>query len=118
MSSFNLLSTMTSKSTVREKLLTVRATEQVHADFKVVAELKGLSMSALVHSVVVNAIREEKARDLATFNEVRERQRNEAEERTKAKTTDRSNGAPKVLRLKRPNKKLTKRGHAKRKLSG
>jgi hypothetical protein len=95
---------MVIKPTVREGLLTVRTSKTVHADFKVVAELRGLSMSALVHQFVVNAIREEKARDITAFLLVQERQQAEAGQKP---------AAP-VLRFEKPAKRPKLRHKPKR----
>jgi hypothetical protein len=96
----------------KEELLTVRMQARTHSEFKVVAELRGLSMSALVHSYAVKVIREEKDRDLAAFESELERQRQEAE------TEHKDNGTGPVLRFKKPAKKPTIRAKSKRKLSG
>jgi hypothetical protein len=44
-----------------------RVREDVKDDLQKVAEIRGLTMSGLIHSMVVNAIREEKERDPAAF---------------------------------------------------
>ena len=46
----------------KEKLLTVRITDDRMKEFKTVAELRGASMSTLVHQFIVGAIREERER--------------------------------------------------------
>ena len=99
---------MRSKAIKREELLTVRMSTQVHGDFKVVAELRGLSMSALVHQFAVAAIREEKNRDLSGFSLVQKRQQAENGQ-------DSSDTGP-VLRFEKPVKKPKLRPRAKRKL--
>ena len=47
---------------LREKLLTIRVAPDVHRDFKTASELKGASMSALIHMFVVQTIRDNKER--------------------------------------------------------
>ena len=45
---------------MKEKWLQIRINETIKDDLKVVAELHGLSVSALIHSLIVKMIREEK----------------------------------------------------------
>lgn len=44
----------------RNSMINVRLADQTHEDFKTVAELRGASMSTLLHQFIVKAIREEK----------------------------------------------------------
>lgn len=44
----------------RKSMINVRLAEQTHEEFKIVAELRGASMSTLLHQFIVKAIREEK----------------------------------------------------------
>lgn len=50
------------------KMINVRLTPTVHDAFKIAAELRGASMSSLLHQFVVRTIREEKDMDPAAFN--------------------------------------------------
>lgn len=52
----------------REKLLTVRVSPEVLKDYKIASELKGASMSALIHMFVVHTIREQKERNPESFS--------------------------------------------------
>lgn len=45
------------------KMINVRLTASVHDDFKTACELRGASMSSLLHQFVVRTIREEKEHD-------------------------------------------------------
>lgn len=51
----------------KEIRINVRTTEQIKADLEITARLKGLTVSALVNSLVVKAIREEKEREPQAF---------------------------------------------------
>ena len=51
----------------KEKLVNVRLTPKVHEEFKVACELKGASMSSLMHQFIVRTIREEKEREPQAF---------------------------------------------------
>ncbi len=62
-------------ATNKEKLLTVKVAPQVLQDFKVAAELKGGTMSALVHMFVVQTIREQKERNPESFAPEKEKRR-------------------------------------------
>jgi hypothetical protein len=44
----------------KDKLVNVRLTPEKHAEFKVACELRGASMSSLLHQFIVRTIREEK----------------------------------------------------------
>lgn len=48
-------------ATNKEVLLTIRVTESVRDDFKKAAELRGATMSGLMHQFIVMTIRQEKA---------------------------------------------------------
>lgn len=60
---------------LKEKLLTVRLSEDVHRDYKLAAELKGGTMSGLVHMFIIHTIREQRERNPGMFT----RQKNEYE---------------------------------------
>lgn len=51
----------------KENRINVRTTEQIKRDLEIAARLKGLTVSALVNSLVVSSIREEKERDPQAF---------------------------------------------------
>src|SRR5688572_13976980 len=53
--------------TVKSRFLQIRINEDIKSDFQIVAELRGLSTSALIHSLIVKTIREEKAREPRAF---------------------------------------------------
>lgn len=53
----NIVSTMV---LMKAKFLQIRIREDIKDDFQKVAELRGLSVSALIHSLIVKTIREEK----------------------------------------------------------
>lgn len=55
----------------KEIRINVRTTAQIKADLEITAKLKGLSVSALVNSLVVGAIREEKDREPQSFRNSR-----------------------------------------------
>jgi hypothetical protein len=44
----------------KTKMINVRLAERMHEDFKIACELRGASMSSLLHQFVVRTIREEK----------------------------------------------------------
>jgi antitoxin component of RelBE/YafQ-DinJ toxin-antitoxin module len=46
--------------TVKKSWLQIRINDDIKKDLKIVAELRGLSASALLHSIIVRMIREEK----------------------------------------------------------
>lgn len=46
----------------KEVLINLRINEQAREDFKIVAELRGASMSTLLHQFIYKSIREEKER--------------------------------------------------------
>ncbi len=52
---------------VKEIRINVRTTEQIKRDLEITAELKGLTVSALVNSLAVKTIREEKDREPKAF---------------------------------------------------
>jgi len=52
---------------IKEKLLTVRVTEDKLAEFKRAAEMRGATMSGLLHQFIVKVIREEKERSPEAF---------------------------------------------------
>ena len=62
-------------ATNKEKLLTVKVAPLVLRDFKIAAELKGGTMSALVHMFVVQTIREQKERNPEAFKKRSEYER-------------------------------------------
>ena len=49
------------------RMINVRLTPQVHEAFKMACELRGGSMSSLLHQFVVRTIREEKEREPHAF---------------------------------------------------
>ena len=60
---------------VKARMINVRLSEEAHEDFKIACELRGVSMSSLIHQFVVRVIREEKEREPKAFirqNTVRE----------------------------------------------
>jgi hypothetical protein len=60
------MSSMT-KKTAPEYRINVRTTEQIKRDLEITARLRGLTVAALVNSLIVNAIREEKEREPRAF---------------------------------------------------
>jgi hypothetical protein len=56
-------------SVVKTGWIQVRATDELRNDAKIVADLRGLSVSALVHTLLRQAIREEKEREPRAFTE-------------------------------------------------
>jgi post-segregation antitoxin (ccd killing protein) len=52
----------------KEVRINVRTTEQIKRDLEITARLRGITVSALVNSQVVKAIREEKEREPQAFN--------------------------------------------------
>ena len=66
----------------KEKLFTVRVTDDKLDDFKVVGELRGLSMSAMVHQFIVQAIREEKTKHPEAFAELKNGEIEQTQEET------------------------------------
>jgi len=52
---------------MKEKLITVRISEDKHAEFKLAADLIGVSMSALLHQYVVKVIKEQRAEHPEAF---------------------------------------------------
>jgi hypothetical protein len=51
----------------KEKLITVRVAEDKHAEFKIAAELRGATMSSLIHQYIFQVIREEKRQHPEAF---------------------------------------------------
>lgn len=51
----------------KEIRINVRTSEQIKRDLEITAELRGITVSSLVNSLVVKAIREEKEREPAAF---------------------------------------------------
>jgi hypothetical protein len=51
------------------KMINVRLSEKAHNDFKIAAELRGASMSTLLHQFIVGVTREEKERDPKAFEQ-------------------------------------------------
>lgn len=62
MSSYNLYNVMS-----KEVLLTIRTRPEIREEFKKVAELRGATMSTLIHQFMVSLIREEKDREPGVF---------------------------------------------------
>lgn len=52
---------------VKSKFLQIRINEEIKHDLQIVAELRGLSTSALIHSLIVKTIRAEKEREPKAF---------------------------------------------------
>jgi hypothetical protein len=63
MRSYMLLSVASSKT----RMVNVRLTERVHEDFKIACELRGVSMSSLMHQFVIRTIREEREMEPRAF---------------------------------------------------
>lgn len=57
-------------SKTKKSMINVRLSEQHHEEFKIVCELRGLSMSSTLHQWIIKAIREEKERDPSVFARV------------------------------------------------
>lgn len=55
---------------VKSKFLQIRINEDIKSDLQIVAELRGLSTSALIHSLIVKAIRAEKEREPKAFQRI------------------------------------------------
>lgn len=53
------------------KMINVRLTPSVHESFRIAAELRGASMSSLLHQYIVRTIREEKELDPKAFTPVK-----------------------------------------------
>jgi hypothetical protein len=51
----------------KEVRINVRTSEQIKRDLEITAELRGITVSSLVNSLVVKAIREEKEREPQAF---------------------------------------------------
>jgi hypothetical protein len=47
-------------ASTKTRMINVRLSEKVHEDFKIACELRGVSMSSLMHQYVIRVIREEK----------------------------------------------------------
>lgn len=45
----------------------IRATDQIKAELQIAADLRGLTMSSMIHSLITQAIREEKEREPQAF---------------------------------------------------
>lgn len=54
---------------LKDTFLQIRIRENVKRELQKVAEMRGLTMSALIHSLIVKAIREEKEADPRAFRE-------------------------------------------------
>jgi hypothetical protein len=63
----------------KEIRINVRTSEQIKRDLEITAELRGLTVSALVNSLVVKAIREEKEREPHAFYQLPEVERHPPE---------------------------------------
>ncbi len=57
-------------ASAKVKMINVRLTPAIHDQFKIACELRGVSMSSLMHQFVVKTIREEKEIDPKAFVEV------------------------------------------------
>lgn len=58
-----------SMASPKVKMINVRLKPSVHDDFKTAADLRGASMSSLMHQFIVKTIREEKEREPGAFRE-------------------------------------------------
>lgn len=54
-------------ATPKVKMINVRLKPSVHDEFKIACELRGASMSSLMHQFIVRTIREEKDREPQAF---------------------------------------------------
>lgn len=54
----------------KDVLVNLRLRPDVRLEFKAVAELRGATMSGLLHQFIVKAIREERERDPVSFNKL------------------------------------------------
>jgi antitoxin component of RelBE/YafQ-DinJ toxin-antitoxin module len=59
----------------KEKMINVRLTPAVHDQFKVACDLRGVSMSSLLHQFIVRTIREEKTLEPDAFEQKLEQAR-------------------------------------------
>lgn len=66
----NIVSTMPTK----EDRIYIRVTDEIKEKFKIVAEHRGLKMSALLHSLVVKTVREEEREYPLLFSANKERE--------------------------------------------
>ena len=86
-------------ATIKQKMLTVKVAAPVLQDFKIAAELKGGTMSAIVHMFVVHTIREQKERNPEAFEKARKTSRTSRPlvrlkgDKGKAKKRKRGNGS-------------------------
>lgn len=55
---------------IKERLVNVRLKEKTHEEFKIACDLRGASMSSLLHQFIVRTIREEKEHSPHSFNVV------------------------------------------------
>lgn len=53
----------------KDKMINVRLSPTVHDQFKIACELRGVSMSSLLHQFIVRVIREEKNMDPDAFQD-------------------------------------------------
>ena len=51
----------------KKEMVNVRLKPETHAEFKIACELRGVSMSSLMHQFIVQIIRSEKERDPIAF---------------------------------------------------
>lgn len=65
----SLYNVMTQEAATKEVLVNFRLKPDVRDEFKVVADLRGSTMSGLLHQYVIKLIREEKERDPVAFTE-------------------------------------------------
>jgi len=57
---------------IKERLVNVRLKEKTHQEFKIACELRGASMSSLLHQFIVRTIREEKEHAPHSFDVIEE----------------------------------------------
>ena len=69
----------------KNAILNLRLRPEVRDDFAVVAELRGLSMSGLLHSFIVRSIREERDQYPEAFAEAKRRKADDGVETIKGK---------------------------------
>lgn len=62
----------------KEDRVHIRIREDLKEDLRVVAELRGLKMSQLLHTLIVKAIQEEKRNDSTEFERIRRKLRQES----------------------------------------
>jgi|SRR5580704_1674993 hypothetical protein len=64
----------------KDAVINVRVRPQVRLEFRAAAEMKGGTMSGLIHQFIVKTIREERESDPVAFAEIQERLRQEPDD--------------------------------------